>query len=198
MAERVTVLVTEGACCVWSPYNEDFVPRAKLLAGHFRGGRWEFPESQTERVRALCLEIYGTDGSTPIPTVTVRLKLQDRDRWEAGTEVTLCGRRVAKVLGRDGVAILSDNVVVLKGGFDSGGSRKNPRICVQEGTVIELLEVPQPAAERVIAAGTSGWVLSAEVIPQEVAPAIDVEALKAERQKLAARLAEVNTLIGNP
>src|SRR5690606_40107185 len=103
--------------------------------------------SQRERVAALLREVYGTDGSAPIPTVTLRVRLMDSLRYTYDASLELGGRRVARVFGRDWGARLSDGVVVVAGSIGSGGSRKNPRLTVCEGTEIELLDVPRPNAE---------------------------------------------------
>lgn len=172
-------------CFVKSPYNDWFVIGAKKLAGKFDRTleQWSFPASQQTRVLDLCREIYGSDGTTEIPTVTLRLKLHSPDRWEAGVQAVICGRRVARVFGRDSGARLADNVVVLSGGFISGGSRKNPCIAVEDNTVIELLNVPRPVAEKTVASG-GPWVETAAIVEEE-------DVLKAEREALIARLGEI-------
>jgi len=193
--ETVTVNMDGETCSVKSPYNSDFVARARNLSGKFDRGLtvWKFPASQEQRVRDLCREIYGTDGNTDIPTITLRLTLKDADRWAAGSEIELCGRRIAVAFGRDSGARIAENVVVLSGGFGSGGSRKNYRVTVEDGTEIELLEVPRPAAERLLSElEENKWILSARIVEPEK---IDRDALIRERAQIIARLEEINGLL---
>src|SRR5690606_11812951 len=131
------------------------------------------------------------DGSAPIPTVTLRVRLMDSLRYTYDASLELGGRRVARVFGRDWGARLSDGVVVVAGSIGSGGSRKNPRLTVSEGTEIELLDVPRPIAER-LAASTEGPVVSAVIVESE---GIDREALAEERARLLVRLAEIDALL---
>src|SRR5690606_18648972 len=189
----VKITESDSILTVRSPYNAAFVEGARKLSGRFDRAAcaWNFPASQRERVAALLREVYGTDGSAPIPTVTLRVRLMDSLRYTYDASLELGGRRVARVFGRDGGARLSDGVVVVEGSIGSGGSRKNPRLTVADGTEIELLDVPRPIAER-LAASTEGPVVSAAIVESEE---IDREALAEERARLVARIAEIDALL---
>jgi hypothetical protein len=50
---------------VVSPFNEEFISRARSLGGKWVNKRWEFPGRMEAAVRALCMEMYGTDNGTP-------------------------------------------------------------------------------------------------------------------------------------
>jgi hypothetical protein len=60
----------------------------------------------------------------------------------------VAGREVARAFGRDSGAKLGPDVVVRAGGFHSGGSRKNWRITVKDGTSFDLLRLPVAMAHR--------------------------------------------------
>jgi len=55
---------------VSSPFNGDFIAKARGLGGKWDGvsQRWMFPASEEAALRALCIEIYGTDSGEPKPT----------------------------------------------------------------------------------------------------------------------------------
>ncbi len=58
----------DGRIAVSSPYHPSFPARARSLGGIWNAARrvWVFDAADHDRVRLLCREIYGTDGS-PLP-----------------------------------------------------------------------------------------------------------------------------------
>lgn len=168
-----------------APYDPTFPKRARELGGDWKPDNktWVFAARDEQRVRDLCREIYGTDGA-PTPTVTARVDCAKTDT-EFDRELRLLGRRLAYRPGRDTHVVLGDGVIVLAGGFPScGGSVKNPRLEFEEGTVLEVRDVPASApgidhrAVTVVAAGEP-----------------DREALEAERARLVARIAEIDAAL---
>jgi hypothetical protein len=165
---------------VWSPYHKDLPSDAKKLGGRWspQARAWIFDPRDESRVRDLYREIYGTDGS-PCETVTVRYTVDSVDEDE--TELYVCGRQVARKRYRDESPRLGDGVVVISGGFPRiFGSRKNPRLG-GEGTVLEIRDVPRKCAEDE---------------DLEIVSEIDRDGLKAERDSLLKRLAEINEILG--
>lgn len=122
-----------------TPYHPDFPKKARAIGGKFRGGAWTFDARDEQRVRDLCREIYGTDG-TPVDTVTVRISTSsapDESAWWA------FGRMIAERRYRDSAVRLGDGVVIVAGGFPQrGGSMKYPRLDAYEGTILEIRDVP--------------------------------------------------------
>lgn len=173
---------------VESPYHPSFPPAARKLGGRWDGTRksWVFDARDEERVHELCRTIYGTDGTeSDLVDVRVTLLTQSSDCLsDRETELYLFGRQVGRVYGRDSGAQLGEGVVVLSGKFDSGGSRKNPAICWDEGTTIELRDVPRAAIQE-----------SNKYSYEIVELRIDRTALEAERDKLVDRLAEIDRLL---
>lgn len=154
----MTVKITKdgNSITTQTAYNPKFAERARKLAGKWDSQRkvWVFPSSQEDRVRALCREIYGTDGGTDGSIVneqscTLRVDLSDAST--SGTELYVCGRQVARVFGRDSGAKLGDGIVVLEGNFRSGGSMKHPRLMWSDRTVIEVLDCPVGIARKYVA-----------------------------------------------
>lgn len=134
-----------------TPFHPDFAARAKKLGGRWEPSEksWRFDRRDEAAVRALCIKLFGTDGSpeTAADVLTIRAPL--KVCHDDGTALWLAGRQVARVVSRDGGARLGDGVVVLRGSIGSGGSMKNPRIVYKDGTIVELRDVPRALAETV-------------------------------------------------
>jgi DNA repair protein RadC len=64
----VSIVEQGGRIVVGTPYHPNFPARARLLGGDWDALRhvWIFDAREDDRVRSLCREIYGTDGTLPI------------------------------------------------------------------------------------------------------------------------------------
>lgn len=186
------------ALAAHTPFHGDFVRGARKLAGRWRGGAWVFPASQEDRVKGLCRKVFGTDGD-PVETVTLRVEFHDRVTAECGS-VFLAGRLVARATGRDSGAKLGEGVVLLEGGIGSGGSRQRWTTEIDADTVIEILDVPRPAAEEALRQD-SGQMEFTIVAPSPAdragAPVslADTSALRAERARLQERIDAIDALL---
>jgi len=136
---------------VVTPKNSDFIEGVKKL-----GGRWSgtakagvVSARQEERVRALCLRVYGEDGSAAaVDRVTVRVRLMKPDgmrMWDYTNPAECCGRVIAQRWGRD-QSVKFDGAIISGGFPDSGGSVKNPRLAALSDTVLEIYDVPRVLA----------------------------------------------------
>ena len=170
---------------VESPYNPNFPKRARALGGKWKAPLWIFDARDEKRVRDLCIEIYGTDGSSP-ELVSIRVTVEESD-YSYEKSFYVAGVQVARSFDRDSGARLGDGVVLLKGGFGSAGSRKNPTITVDAGTIFELRDVPKKAIEN-----TPGDTWKAEIIETSV----DLDTLKEELKHIEERAAEIRKIIG--
>lgn len=153
---------TDNWILVYTPYNSEFVSRAKAAAGTWNGANkaWVFPAEQTAAVRTILNDIFGEDGS-PLAAEVARVRLRCIQQPEGvdsewpdqggGLECSLAGRQVARAFGRDSGAKLGPDVVVVQGGFSSGGSRNNPRLVISRGTIVDLLRTPETIARRLVA-----------------------------------------------
>lgn len=182
-----------GVTC---PYNPDFGRKAKQIAGQWDGKvkTWIFDARNEELVRKLLIDVYGTDDSATAELVSVKLVITRPDEAECRVGPTcgslvIAGRVVAAATGRDSGARLGEGVVVVNGGFKSGGSMKNWETRVKSNTVIIMHDVPKAVAEEAV----SHWEEGSEIVSSQ--PKIDVEALKAERERLLARVAEIDTMV---
>lgn len=135
---------------VEAPYHPDFPARAKNLGGKFNGENkaWYFDPRDEERVRAMLREIYGTDGETMTDMVTIHVPMAATGTY-SDDACWVAGRCIAKRSGRDWPVQLGEGVVLISGGFPArGGSAKYPALHYENDTVLEIRDVPHPAAEK--------------------------------------------------
>lgn len=187
----VTVIIKKehGEITVNAPFNTDFVTGAKDLSGYWRSPDWVFDARNEKMVRELCLYVYGTDGDSFPRVVTVRATFGPGNNTRTGP-ILIFGKTVARAWGRDTGIKLGEGVVLLKGGFRSGGSVKNWETQAENGTVALVHDIPQHRAEKAIKEGAK-WL----TIEPETPDAVDPDALKAEQIWLIKRLARVNELL---
>lgn len=155
---KVTIEITGSNVTVDSPYNPNFVAGAKRLAGRWSKPNWVFPKAQEARVRALCVEVYGTDGSETHNADT-RVRLLIRPGSSSNMALRVGPLQICRAFDRDSGAALAPGVVLL-GEITSGGSRKNPR-AAWSYLIVEA-EVPAGAVPLI---SEDAAVLSWEVVP---------------------------------
>lgn len=129
---------------VITPYLPEFVTFARKKNGTFHtpSKSWIFDARDDETVREKCIELFGTDGSFSPLTVDVELNLDDA-RIGYVKDIFRFGRFIVGRRERDHYVTLGDQVVIKEGGFPPrGGSMKYPAIEAQEGTVLEIRDVP--------------------------------------------------------
>lgn len=145
---------SEGKITVQSPYCRDFVDGAKRLAGKWDDTHkvWVFDARDEARVRALCGDVYGTDG-TDTERVVLRIHVP-KGVVQSGPHsgIFLTGRCVARSRFPDGGGPqLGDDVVVLEGkGPVPGGTARYPGLEIPGHTVMEVRNVPVAAARRAV------------------------------------------------
>jgi len=192
---NVNITTTDGTVAVTSPYNGNFVVSARNLGGRWNAAAkaWEFDSRDEGDVRSLCLEIYGTDGS-PVETCTLKISFPE-GAYAQTDSLAVAGRVIARAWGRDSGAKLGDGVRLIEGKFSSGGSRKNWDTNAARGTIVLVRDFPRPMAERIVSEGFGDIEENlrhchAEII-EEGNGSVDRAALEAERERLLARLAEI-------
>lgn len=172
-----------------SEYNKAFISKARYLQGEWESPYWVFPEDNREEVKELLLDTYGEadileDEEQQKVTVEIDLEIY-KDKKGARSELRLDNILLASRQYRDSYVKLADNVMVIQGGFkDSGGSRANPALCPEDNTILRIKNVPLSVYEKV--KDEDGIRLVSE---------IDVTALKAEKERLLARIAEIDNML---
>lgn len=126
---------------VESPYNENFVARAKEIGGKWSKPYWVFTERVEERLNEILIAVYG-EGFEKVDTVDIEIDLDAYMSYGAH-EVTFKGLTIARRVYRDSSVIISENAFVNAGAFEkSGGSRSNPRVTWNPGTTV-VVSVPK-------------------------------------------------------
>ena len=191
---QIEITNSYGVLSVRSPYHAGFVAGARNLSGRFSAGAWSFDPRVEADVRKLCQRCYGTDGTTPADVVTLRVAFGDDEFSVLAMPIEVGGRTIARAFGRDSGAKTGEGVIVDAGGFSSGGSVKNWRTVARAGTVVRILDMPRATAEELCA--TEHEYYRCEIVADTAPPAIDRDALVAERARLQARLAEIAAVLG--
>lgn len=186
---KMKIEIKDNTAYVYTPYNPGFVEDIKTI-GKARWNSmdrcWTVPAAAVDRVREIMMDIYGeTDLPDGGKRVAVRVKfLADVERERE--PFVLFGKIIAAAHDRDSGARPGDDVVLLEGKLESGGSCRYWKTIVPEGTVVEVHDVPEAALWE------GSW-FEYEIVDK----GIDREALEAEREKLLARLAEINSLLAS-
>lgn len=200
----VTITTAGSTLQVASPFNPSFPPRARTLGGKWSATTktWNFDVRDESRVRALCLEIYGSDGSAAVESdlVTLRVTLAE-DQMIFGDKGSLyfAGREIARAYGRDSGAKMGDRIVFLQGRAKSGGSTKNWDTRTTDGAIFEIRDLPRAAALKAIAdhSGFAAHKFAAiEIVESNDQSSARRQTLEAERAALLARLAEIDAELG--
>ena len=192
MATIKTARCDNGTINIYTPYNRDFVSRIKGIGrARWDADRkcWNIPEAGLETARSIMQDVYG---ETDLPDawqkmVTVRIKFGDRYTSECRCGVSAFGRTLARAWGRDSGAKVGDDVIMETGEVTSDGSAKNWYTVIKAGTTFRL-QVPEGIYQR----DKDLW--DTEIV--EATEADNRAALLAERDKLMARLAEINEILG--
>jgi hypothetical protein len=188
----LTISRTTDQIRVASPYSPDLPARARAISGRWDAAArvWAFPLAAEPQVRDLYLDVYGQWDDAPLDLVTIHCT--SIEGASTLTEsLTLGGRVIARAQGRDSGARTAEGVVVLAGGFTSGGSVKNWRTICRAGTEFRVLGVPLPKAQALVE--DPEWCDA--VIIEAAAPTVDLNALRAERDRLTARITEIDALL---
>ena len=188
----VKLQMEDGQLRVNCPFNYGFVHGAKKLAGKWlwQGADklWAFDARVEALVRALCIQWFGTDGNAIPDLVDVRLTYPAGRRC-LQAPATAFGRVVGRAWGRDTGARLGEGIVLVQGRVGSSGSWKNWETCIGPETVILMHDVPRSLVES-----GSPDKAEVEIVPKEN-HSHDVTQLTSERDRLVARVAEIDELL---
>ena len=182
--------VVGGKAAVYTPYYPDFIDKIKRKTGKWDAGQgaWIIEASAIDAVRKAMREEYGRDDQSVGETVRVRLTFLD-SWYEDKGPVALLGRILSRAYSRDGGGKAGEGVIYINGRPSSGGSKNNWRSIVPKGSVIELPNIPKALVEGYEIEG-----VEIEIMPETF---IDVEALRAERERCAARIAEIDAMLND-
>jgi len=175
----------------YSPYHPDLPAPAKRLGGRWDASArcWTYDVRDEERVRELYTKIYGTYGEAATGDLVNIRVIFHKEFYERRSGIYVAGRCLGRATGRDSGAKLAEGVILLEGRITSGGSVKNWGTEATEGTVVEVRDVPRAKAQEEI--DNPSDYFAVEIIEDET----NEEALLAEREKLMARIAEIDAIL---
>lgn len=173
---------------VKSSYNERFVKLSKALGGKWASPYWCFASENEEKVRELCLKIYGDNGlNFEKVDLTIDLNVAEKLYFDNAIkigDVILCER-----VCNEWNVKFADNVIVIEGEFCSrGGSAKHPRVTWNSDEMkIKVKGFPKELFEQL--EDKTGIIATKS--------ATDIEKLLQEKETLLKRLAEIEKMLGD-
>jgi len=184
---------TDCKIIVSSSYNADLIPLAHAAGGKWNRDHavWEYDIRAEQQVAEAYRTAYGYWDDV-VDTVVLRCT-SDAEATIRTDSLKLGGRPIARASGRNSGARLCDGVIILNGGFSSGGSVKNWQTVCKAGTSFRLLDVPKPMAEKLVA--DPDWCSEIEIEPTEKPAEINRDALIEERTKLMTRITEIDAIL---
>lgn len=175
-----------------TPYNREFVSQIKTIGGaRWDSARrvWKIPAACVDQARAIMRRVFGEcDLPDESRRVTVKLTFNENVASDKRSSISIFGKQIARAFGRDSGAVVGEDVSFIEGKPTSGGSRANWLTYIPAGCVALLRNVP----EGILAEGLPDGV-TYEIVPDEPAP--NREALLSEKQRLLARIAEIDKLL---
>lgn len=187
--------VNNGQVKVQTPYNAEFVTKAKNLGGKWDSlsKSWIFSESVLDYVKEILIQIYGVTGENDYETCSLIVKNYSAEIMN--NAVVLFGRTIAKASGRDTGARLGDDIIWLSGNYTSGGSAKYWKTIVENGNFeIQNFPVARTEFEDVQQAVKEGWVEIKGAAAQKRSKEEILAEISALEEKLANLKAELNNL----
>lgn len=178
-----------------TPYNKDFIGRIKTIgSAKWDPSKkcWTVSSEDKDQAKKILMEVYGEDGDTVPEEVTIRIRFTN-DVEKTREPVTYAGKVLARAWDRDSGARVGDDVVLESGKIDSGGSRNYWKTVVAEGTVMTVKHVNKLMLGKELENDDSYGI---ELIEKVVKEQVDKQALLAEKEKLLARLSEIEKLLG--
>jgi len=156
--KTVNLTVNNGQVKVQTPYNAEFVTKAKNLGGKWDtlSKTWIFNENVLDYVKEILIQIYGVTGETTYQTCTLVVKNYSAEVVTGAVE--LFGRTIARASGRDTGVSLGESIVWINGKKESGGSTKYWKTIVENATFeIQNFPFERTEFEDVQKAIAEGW-----------------------------------------
>lgn len=187
-----TITITElaGLLSVTTPYDKEFVSAARRAGGRWnrQARAWVFDARERAAVEAALAECYGW---APGGAATGDFHVTLTARNAGGREVRLMGRTIARRWRRDDDVALGEGVAVVAGDFSGrGGSLSQPAVIGWGDEDVTLIVRDLPLT--VLA--DEDLVATYQVAPVPAAEQ-DLGALRAERDRLVRRVAEIDALL---
>ena len=101
---------------------------------------WLVSKAYEVELKDILLEYYGTDGSFSDKRVNIEL-VTNQDIKMSQKPVLFSGKTLAQAFHRDSGARVGQNVALIEGSINSGGSSKNWEAIVEKGSRFKLMHV---------------------------------------------------------
>jgi len=101
---------------------------------------WLVSKPYEVELKDILLEYYGTDGSFSDKRVNIEL-VANQDIKMCQKPVLFAGKTLAQAFHRDSGARVGQNVALIEGSINSGGSSKNWETIVEKGSRFKLIHV---------------------------------------------------------
>jgi hypothetical protein len=143
----VKIDTVDGKLAVTTPYDGDFVRRARKLGGKWDGKAWLFMLPIRAQVEEALSDCYGYSVDRTEDRLTLRVTVHV-DLHGSDGPVKFGPYTLARAWGRDSGARPGEDVALIEGRIRSGGSRKNWGAHVDAGSVFIIGNVPLTVAEK--------------------------------------------------
>jgi len=176
-----------GQILIEAPHNPTFDEKIKRAGAQWDtdSKAWRMDAKEIETARKAMQLVYGRDDQ-PCETVSVRVTAKNGWGVTRGPIVIL-GRVIASATGRDSGAKVEKDVTIERGGCDSAGTTANWETIIRRRTELVLHDVPK----RLVAENDNNDI-EIEVLNPAIQKPLQIKALMAERERLLARLAEID------
>lgn len=191
---KLEIKIKDDKAEVYSPFNPTFKDAVKRIgAARWNAEKkcWIVPASEVDFVRSKMIEVYGESDISAPDSVTVQLTAKE-DLWELCGDVIFANKVLSHARGRDSGATTGDDVTIITGNVDSGGSVKNWRSEVEKGSVFRLQNVNPVILQKEIDSGEWDDCLEIEIIE---APKLNKFQLLKQKEELLAKIAEIDKML---
>lgn len=191
---KITLNDDKTLAYIESPYNAEFISKIKTIgAARWNPSKkaWQIPAEHTDLARSMMRQIYGEcDLPENIKYVTVELHFDKECRSSSCAPISIFQREIARARGRDTGAIVGDDVIFTEGKPTSGGSRANYTTIIPAGSIATVYSIPETLLGSELPDGVTYKIIQDDKIQEH-------KSLIIEREKLLARLEEINKILGD-
>jgi hypothetical protein len=192
--EQIQIKARAVQIAVSVPFCEEFNTAARQLGGKFDRATtaWILDQRHEDRIRERLIGLFGTDGQ-PVETVTIEINLDLYPNPDGSADsLRIGGWELLKKRYRDSAPALNGCAAIAGQLHSSGGSRNNPRITWEPGTVIEATQIPASLIDAMIAYGAEGITITERQPLEPESPEAEPQTTQAER--LSAMAEAINEL----
>lgn len=181
---------TDKCLKLHTPYNAEFISKLKAYIP-YSDRKWDKEEKVwvvdidcITTINELLYDYFGYTENTNI----INVKLTAKTHIEKEDAITVAGKSLIYVKGRDSGAYVSSDAIFVKGTINSSGSMRHPTAMIEEGSVFEI-KIPDTAIPMI---NTEDWDI--ETVSPLLSTSEAQELLK-EKHALLERLNEIETLL---